>query len=77
MKITSLRASTYNTYNDCPWKFYLQYVVGFPSKAGKKALLGTIVHHVLELLAKAKKTGHYKLCDKYSDPEYLLSICFE
>lgn len=39
-------------------------------------MLGTIAHHVLELLARAKKNGHYKLQDKYTDPDYLLEVCW-
>jgi hypothetical protein len=76
MKINFLRASSINTYHDCQWKFFLEQVCGFESMAGKKATLGTISHHVLEILAKAKKTGHYKLNDKFTDVNYLARICW-
>lgn len=77
MNIEYIRASSMSTYMDCPFKYWLEYSLGLGSQAGKKALLGTIVHHVMELLAKVKKTGHYVLKDKYCDPEYLLSICWD
>lgn len=76
MKIDFLRASSINTYKDCQWKFFLEQVCGFQSMAGKKATLGTIAHHVLEILAKAKKTGHFKLEDKFTNTDYLCRICF-
>lgn len=63
-----------NTYEDCPFQFFLEYILELPSISGKKALLGTIVHLVLEILAKASKTNHYACNDKYTDPDYLLDI---
>lgn len=77
MYINYLRASTANTYNSCQFQYFLNYVCNIESKAGKKALLGTIVHHALEIIAKAKKTKHYLLNDKYINPEYLLNICWD
>ena len=78
MNIEYLRASTAGTYQDCPWKYFLIYVVGFPSLPNKKAELGTICHHVLELLAKAKKNGYTEYnINKRTDPEYLLKICWK
>lgn len=78
MQINYLRASTINTYSDCPWKFFLLYVIGFTSTPNKKAMLGTIVHHVLEILAKAKKIGYSKLYErKLTNPQYLLDICWD
>lgn len=74
MNIGYLRASSANTYLDCPFKFFLHFVVGFTSNPGKKAVLGTAAHWVLELLGKAKKTNHYLLGDKYSDYKYLTEI---
>lgn len=78
MNITNIRASTANTYQDCPWKYFLLYTIGFKSYPNKKAELGTITHHVLELLAKAKKNGYSKLYESFrTNPEYLLEICWE
>lgn len=76
MKIDSLRASGANTYLDCPWKHYLISEIGFESRQSAKTLRGTLVHNCLEILAKARKTGHDKLNDKYTDPSYLLKICW-
>lgn len=74
MNINNLRASTVNTYKDCPFKFFLHYVVGFPSESGKKANLGTISHFVLESLAKARKRGKTELhTSKSTDPEWILA----
>lgn len=77
MEITNLRASSISTYRDCAWRYYLYFVCWFVSIAGKKADLGSIAHLVLQLLANAKKTGHYKLHDKYTDPDYLLDIVWQ
>lgn len=77
MELKYLRQSGIGTYTDCPWKFFLTTILGFPTLAGRKAYLGTIVHHVLELMAKAKKTNHHLLKDKYSDQEYLLKISWD
>lgn len=75
MKIDSLRASSANTYQDCPFKYYLINDVGFTSEAGAKALRGTISHHVWQLLADAKKLGR-PTGGKFTDPNYLLKICW-
>lgn len=77
MNIEYIRASSMSTYLDCPFKYWLEYSLGLGSQAGKKALMGTIIHHVMELLAKVKKTKHHLLNDKYCDPEYLLGICWD
>ena len=77
MDVKHLRASTMSSYDDCEFRYYLQYICDIDCPAGKKAHCGTIVHAVLELMAKAKKTGHYKLGDKYTDPKYLLDICWK
>lgn len=76
MQIDSLRASSINTYQDCQFKYYLQQVIGFESKAGRKALIGTTFHHVQELLAKAKRNNHYLLKDKFTNLDFLTDICY-
>jgi hypothetical protein len=76
VKIESLRASGANTYEDCAWKYFLVNEIGFESRQSAKTLRGSIVHSCLEILAKARKTGHDKLKDKYIDPSYLLKICW-
>lgn len=77
MKINYARASSLGSYDSCQFQYYLDYSLGLGSKAGKKALLGTISHLALELLAKVKKTGHHKLNDKYSNIYYLLNIAWD
>lgn len=74
MNIQYCRASSYNTYYDCQCKYFYEYVLNLPSPAGKKANLGTIVHLVLEILAKAKKTNHHLLHDKFTDYRWLLGV---
>lgn len=75
MNINYLRASTLNTYQDCQFKFFLNYVCNIPSEAGLKADMGTCVHWVLEILAKARRLGATKLYEsKRTDPKYLLDI---
>lgn len=77
MNIESLRSSAIGSCKDCQWKYYLEYYAGISSIANFKASKGTLAHLVLELLAKSKKTEHYKLKDKYSDYKYLLDICWQ
>lgn len=77
MNIEYIRSSSINTFKDCQMKFFLEYILEIPSFSGKAALLGTICHHVLEILANAKKTNHHELNDKYVDPNYLLNICWQ
>lgn len=72
MKTDYFRASSINTYADCQFKYFLNYSLGIPSKAGKKAELGTICHLVLEILAKAKKNGRKMFDSKFTTPIYLL-----
>ena len=75
MNIEYVRASSINTYDGCQFQYFLEYVLGVPSKSGKKALLGTIVHHVLEIMARAKKNG--RTTGKYVDHENLFRICWD
>lgn len=76
MKINYLRASGINQYKSCAFKYFLLNVVGLSDVTNFRALLGTCIHRIAEVLAKAKLTGHHdKFCDKYSDPEYLIKIC--
>jgi hypothetical protein len=75
MNVKYLRSSSVTTYDDCQFKYFLEYVLNLPSPSGKKAMLGTISHHVLELLARASKTG--RKGGKFLDTEYLLRICWD
>lgn len=75
MQINNLRQSSYLEYEWCQWKFYLNQVLGFQDSAGGAALLGTIVHKVLEILSKLSQINHYK-SSKYWNVENLWIICF-
>ena len=55
MLITYFRSSSYNQWDYCKMSYFLNYVLGLPQKANKRAQQGTIVHKVLEILANCKK----------------------
>lgn len=55
MICTYIRSSSYNNYEYCQMQYFLTYVLGYRSPSGKKAQLGTVVHKVMEALAKFKK----------------------
>ena len=55
MIITYFRSSSYNQWDMCPQSYFINYVLGWPDECiNNKADKGTIVHKVLECLAKAK-----------------------
>ena len=54
MIVTYIRSSSYNNYDYCQQQYYINYVLGHPSLSGKKAEMGTIVHKVMECLARSK-----------------------
>ena len=55
MLTTYIRSSSYNNYAYCQMQYFITYVLGHQPDSGKKAELGTIVHKVMEVLAKLKK----------------------
>lgn len=55
MIVTYIRSSSYNNYAYCQMQYFITYVLGYQPDSGKKAELGTIVHKVMETLAKLKK----------------------
>jgi len=55
MLVTYIRSSSYNNYAYCEMQYFITYVLGHQPDSGKKAELGTIVHKVMEILAKCKK----------------------
>ncbi len=75
MNIKFLRASSINSYKGCEFQFFMEQILELPSKGGKKALLGTIVHHVLELMAKGKKVN--RNFGLITDHVRLLEICWK
>lgn len=55
MIVTYIRSSSYNNYAYCQMQYFITYVLGHQADSGKKAELGTIVHKVMETLARLKK----------------------
>ena len=61
MLITYLRSSSIGTYSMCEQKYFMNYVLGIKDKDNAKALMGSVVHKNLELLAR------YKLAQQNSE----------
>ena len=55
MDIGLIRGSSYGQYDYCQMSYYITYVLGYQQPTQKKALLGTITHKVMEVLANCKK----------------------
>ncbi len=75
MKLTGLSASSFSTFSDCSFKYFLSYVLGFEDVAGAAALQGTLAHKILEVLSRASINKHYKE-SKVWDVNYLWDIAF-
>jgi hypothetical protein len=76
--ITYLRSSSYNTFDFCQHKYYLDYCLDFRSPANKKAQKGTIVHKALEILAKlklAKQEGKDNVYDEELNEHFNIGSC--
>lgn len=71
--ITYFRSSSYNTHDFCPVRYFCEYVLGWTGPSNIKADKGTIVHKVLEILAKAKKANQEGKSE-YFDNELNCSI---
>lgn len=65
---TYFRSSSYNAWDFCQQKYFLDYTLGFRSPAGKKAEKGSIVHKALELLARRKLAQQEKK-ESFNDEE--------
>jgi ATP-dependent helicase/DNAse subunit B len=55
MIISYLRSSSLGTLEMCEMKYFFQYVLGMKDKTNKKAVLGTIVHRTMQVLADKKR----------------------
>jgi hypothetical protein len=75
MNLQYLRASSIKTYEGCQFQYFLDSILEIPGSSGKKAMLGTIVHHVLEIMARGKKLNHGS--GIYTDHKALLDICWK
>ena len=73
MIITYFRSSSYNTHNLCEQQYFFEYVLGWRSPSGFKAIKGTILHKVLEILAIIKKAQQDNL-EYVTDDEILGKI---
>ena len=83
------RSSSLGTFEMCEMKYFFQYVLGMKDKTNKKAVLGTVFHRVMQVLADKKiaqaKGAEYLenddiedlAFDKCDDLEYVTDICFE
>lgn len=72
MRVVKCSASAIGLYNHCPFGYYLHYILGMESKAGKAALQGTIVHQALEWMAKLRKRSKTNV-----DPMWLLDRAWD
>jgi ATP-dependent helicase/DNAse subunit B len=83
------RSSSLGTFEMCEMKYFFQYVLGMKDKTNKKAVLGTVFHRVMQVLAdkkiaqlnKKKKLVNddiqnltFAECD---DIDYVTHLCFE
>lgn len=60
------RSSSLGNWEFCQMQYYLVYNLGYQTPTQKKALLGTIVHKTLEILANFKLLAQQKDKKKYS-----------
>jgi ATP-dependent helicase/DNAse subunit B len=49
-----IRSSSFNTWQSCEWKYFLQYGLNLRDKPWKATVKGSCVHKILELFAKVK-----------------------
>lgn len=54
IELTYIRSSMKGTHDLCNMRFFIEYILGFTGHGNKKAMLGTMVHKVMEVLAKVK-----------------------
>lgn len=61
MLITSLSPSAYQKHDSCEMSYFIEYVLKWRGKANIQADKGTIVHKILEILAKIKLAQQNKI----------------
>ena len=64
--IQYIRSSSVSEYELCSFKYTLSYILGIRESTHPKALLGTITHYLLQILAECKKCKQEGLED-FSD----------
>lgn len=67
MRVVKCSSSAIGLYNHCQFAYYMRYILGMESKAGKAALQGSIVHQALEWMTNLRKRGKTNV-----DPMWLL-----
>lgn len=72
MRVVRCSASAINLYHNCPFCYFLSYILGLESRAGKAALQGSIVHRALEWMARLQKRGKTNV-----DPMWLLDQAWD
>lgn len=72
MRIVRCSASAIGMYTNCPFSYFMNYILGMESKAGKAALQGSIVHQTFEWMLKLKKRGKTNV-----DPMWLLDRAWD
>ncbi len=55
MDITFFRSSSFGQWDFCPQSYFFNYILGREGKLYKATVKGTIVHKVLEIIAKIKQ----------------------
>lgn len=55
MDITFFRSSSFGQWEFCPQSYFFNYILGREGKLYKATIKGTIVHKVLEIIAKIKQ----------------------
>ena len=77
MIITYLRSSSYNAYDFCQMRYFLEYVLGIPQQENFKAIKGTIVHKVFECLAQIKQAVQENPEAEYITDDQLGDVYFD
>lgn len=68
MMVTYLRSSSYNAWDWCENRFWIEYTLGIRGIANLKADKGNVTHKALELLAR-KKQAQQNGDPEFTDPE--------
>lgn len=83
------RSSSLGTYEMCQMKYFFQYVLGMKDKTNKKAVMGTIFHRVMQVLAdksiaqrkKKRKLKNDDIQDmtfsECDDIDFVTRVCFD
>jgi hypothetical protein len=73
MKIESISASGYNSFEWCQFQYYLKYILNMPDEFSPSGILGSCCHRIFEILSRIKVSGKPRH-SRYSDLEYLWKL---